>query len=187
MGDPLKMTLCNKAQEEFDAFCAIAVVPLGQLYGGKICAALDRQHPRDIFDVKYLMANEGFSDAVKAGLLFGLLSSDRPLNEVLAPNYLDQRQALANQFTGMSTEEFSYEEYVAVRQTLVTTIHKNLTSADKEFLKSLKNLKPKWSLYHFQNFPAINWKLQNLQNLKDKNPDKYQKMANSLEQLLDNF
>src|SRR5260370_40740263 len=62
---PELMTLCGKAQSEYDVFCAIAVVPIGQLYGGKICAALDRQHPRDFFDVKYLLANDDFSEVIK--------------------------------------------------------------------------------------------------------------------------
>ena len=47
---PIYVTLCEKTQEEFYAFCEIDVVPIGQLYGGKICAALDRQHPRYLFD-----------------------------------------------------------------------------------------------------------------------------------------
>ena len=34
-------------------------VPIHQLYGGKICAALDRQHPRDLFDVKKLLEDNG--------------------------------------------------------------------------------------------------------------------------------
>lgn len=60
-----KMQLCETAQEAFDSFCEIQLVPVGQLYGGKICAALDRQHPRDLFDVKYLLDNEGFTDEIK--------------------------------------------------------------------------------------------------------------------------
>lgn len=40
------------------------------LYGGKICAALDRQHPRDLFDVYYLLQNEGITEALKIHLLF---------------------------------------------------------------------------------------------------------------------
>ncbi len=187
IGNTARMPLCNKAQEEFDVFCAIDLVPLGQLYGGKICAALDRQHPRDIFDVKYLMANEGFSEAVKTGFLFSLLSSDRPLNEILSPNYLDQRLAMENQFAGMSKEEFSYEEYEAVRETLVSTIHASLTKEDKEFLLNFKNRTPDWSRYDFQNFPAISWKLQNLQTLKERNPDKHQKMYTTLQALLSSF
>ena len=41
LSDPIEYQLCEKAQDQFDAFCSIAVVPLSQLYGGKICAALD--------------------------------------------------------------------------------------------------------------------------------------------------
>jgi len=75
LGAIVKLPLCEKAQEEFDAFCAIPLVSLGQLYGGKICAALDRQHPRDMFDVKFLLQNEGFTDDIKKGFMLCLLSS----------------------------------------------------------------------------------------------------------------
>ncbi len=90
---------------------AIKVVPIGQLYVGKICAALDRQHPRDFFDIKYLLQNEGFSDDVRRGFIFCLLASDRPINELIAPNFQDQRKAMVNQFNGMSENEFTYEEF----------------------------------------------------------------------------
>ncbi len=56
-----ELILCERAQKDFDAFCSIQGVPLGQLYGGKICAALDRQHPRDLFDVHYMLENEGIT------------------------------------------------------------------------------------------------------------------------------
>lgn len=32
------------------------------LYGGKLHAALDRRHPRDLFDVRLLYQNEGLTD-----------------------------------------------------------------------------------------------------------------------------
>lgn len=185
--EPVKMGLCDKAQSEFDVFCAINVVPIGQLYGGKICAALDRQHPRDLFDVKYLLANEGFSEHVKTGFLLCLLSSDRPLNELLSPNHQDQRLAMENQFAGMSAEDFTYDEFEAVRETLVKTVHANLTSYDKQFLLNFKNLTPDWSHYDFSRYPAIMWKLQNLQTLKDRNPDKHQTLYNALEQFLTSY
>src|SRR5690606_40823428 len=69
LDEPVTMPLCEAAQEEFDVFCAVPVVPLGQLFGGKICAALDRQHPRDMFDVKYLLQNEGFTEEIKKGFM----------------------------------------------------------------------------------------------------------------------
>ena len=187
LDDPIKMRLCAKAQHDFDAYCAIPVVPLGQLYGGKICAALDRQHPRDLFDVKYLMANEGFSEQVKKGFLYCLLCSDRPINEVISPNFQDQRSAMANQFAGMSDEEFSYEEYENVRTKLVKTVHESLTKEDKQFLLSVKDVEPDWSIYDFERFPAVAWKLQNLQKLKEANSRKHREQYEALKQKLDSF
>lgn len=183
----VKMQLCEKAQKEFEAFSAIDVVPVGQLYGGKICAALDRQHPRDLFDVKYLLENEGFTKEIKEGFLLCLLSSDRPINEVISPNFQDQQQAMENQFTGMSEEAFSYKEYEAVRKNLVTIIHESLTKEDKEFLLSVKNVTPDWSVHNFEKFPAVAWKLQNLQKLKESNPDKHAKQLDDLKQKLESF
>lgn len=187
LGASVNTGLCLKAQDEFDAFCAIDIVSSGQLYGGKICAALDRQHPRDLFDIKYLLENEGFTNEIRRGFLLFLLCSARPINEILAPKFQDQRAAMKNQFTGMSEDGFSYEEFEAVREKLVKTIHENLTAKDKEFLLGFKNLKPDWSIHDFQQFPAIAWKLRNLQNLKDNNPDKHQEMYATLEKLLNSI
>jgi len=67
-----KMMLCDKARQDYNSFITFPIVPFGQLYGGKICAALDRQHPRDLFDVKVLLENNGFSDEVREGFIFCL-------------------------------------------------------------------------------------------------------------------
>ena len=181
---PRKMPLCEKAQKDFDAFCVMQVVSLGQLYGGKICAALDRQHPRDLFDVKYLLENEGFSEAVKKGFLLCLLSGDRPINELISPNFQDQRSAMINQFENMSFKSFSYEDFENTREKLVETVHKNLTKEDKKFLLSIKNVTPDWRLYDFERFPAVQWKLQNLQVLKDSNPQKHHEQYEALRKKL---
>lgn len=182
--EPKEMALCEKAQVEFEAFCAIPIVPIGQLFGGKIVAGLDRQHPRDLFDIKYMLAKEGFTQEVKEGFLLCLLCSDRPINEIIDPNFQDQRSALDNQFSGMTDEEFTYQEYESIREKLIVTIHENLTARDKEFLLSVKNATPDWSIYDFQRFPSINWKLQNLQKLKDKNPDKHKEQYETLKKKL---
>ncbi len=133
----VELKLCNKAQEEFDAFCVIPVVSMGQLYGGKICAALDRQHPRDLFDVKYLLENEGFTEDIKKGFILLLLSSNRPLNEILEPNLIDQKETLVNHFEGMSFESFTYEDFENTILKLINIIRQNLTTEDKKFLLSL--------------------------------------------------
>jgi predicted nucleotidyltransferase component of viral defense system len=185
MGETVTLPLCEKTQEEFDAFCAVPVVPLGQLYGGKICAALDRQHPRDLFDVKYMMENEGFTDEIKKGFLLFLLSSNRPLHEMLHPNFIDQRKTLLNQFEGMSPEPFTYGDFEKIRKGLIKEIHQNLTDEDKEFLLSFGNGNPIWDIYDFERFPAVQWKLQNLTNLKNKNPEKHESFVISLKNVLD--
>ncbi len=187
LDETINLSLCNKAQNEFGAFCTANIVPMGQLFGGKICAALDRQHPRDIFDVKYLLANEGFSEQVKQGFLMLLLSSDRPIHEVLNPHLQDQRSALINQFNGMTDEDFSYDEYETIRKELISTVQNNLTEYDKQFLLSVKNLTPDWSVYPFEHFPAIQWKLQNLQKLKNIAPTKHAKQYDALKSILASF
>lgn len=187
IADPLNIELCAKAQKDFEAFCTINVVPIGQLFGGKIVAAFDRQHPRDLFDVKYLLGNEGFTDEVRKGFIFSLLSSDRPIHEVLVPNFQNQRSVLDNQFAGMTEEQFTYEEYESVRDNMVKTVYQQLTDADKKFLLSVKGLKPDWSHYDFGKFPAVKWKLQNLQKLKEQNPEKYRQQYEALEKKLSSF
>lgn len=182
---PQTRILCEKAQNEYDVFCEMPVVPFGQLYGGKICAALDRQHPRDIFDVKYLLGNEGFDEEVKQGFLYCLLGSERPIHEMLNPNLLDQKSALTKQFEGMTSEEFSYEEYERVRSELIGSVRGGLTSGDKDFLLRFKNLTPDWGKYSYADFPSIRWKIQNLQNLKDKNPAKHSQLYSALKDVLE--
>jgi predicted nucleotidyltransferase component of viral defense system len=184
IGEATKAQLCEAAQEQFDAFCAMPIVPLGQLYGGKLCAAIDRQHPRDLFDVKLLLENEGFIDDIKRGFLFGLVSSNRPTHEMLNPNFLDQRIAFENQFEGMSTIAFSYDEYEATRLQLIETIQSSLNESDKAFLLSLNGLEPDWSIYDFQAFPSVKWKLLNLEKFKTENPETYQQQLSELGKLL---
>jgi len=184
ISDPREMPLCAKAQESFEVFCAVPVVSSGQLFGGKIIAALARQHPRDLFDVKYLLETEGFTQEIKEGFIYCLLCSDRPINEVITPNFQDQRAAMKNQFAGMTDETFDYEEFERVRENLVQTIHANLTEVDKTFLLSVKNATPDWSIYNFERFPAINWKLQNLLKIKERNPEKHREQYEMLKRKL---
>ena len=157
----------------FDVFCTIDVVPKSQLFGGKIIAALDRQHPRDLFDIKYLLQEGGLNDEIRTGFIFSLLSTNRPIYEVLNPNRTDQHQALENQFEGMSSEPFSYEEFENTREELVQGLNKIFKVEDKEFIISFKRLEPDWSIYDFEKYPSIQWKLENLKRFKDKNENGY--------------
>jgi len=185
LGAVTEKILCKKAQKKFDTFCSINVVPKGQLYGGKVCAAMDRQHPRDIFDVKQLLQREGFTQEIKEGFLFRLLSSDRSIQDVLFPNLQDQRLAMTNQFAGMSEEQFTYEEYEFVRETMVKTVQASITAADKLFILGFKDVIPDWSIYNFETYPSIKWKLQNLEKIMTTKPAKHKELYDSLKKKLD--
>lgn len=184
MDNPNDLVLCERAQEDFDAFCSIQGVSLGQLYGGKICAALDRQHPRDLFDVHYMLENEGITNTIKKGFLFTLLSSARSMHDVLFPNKLDQQATFENQFKGMTQEPFSYKNFEETRNRLLTSLHDSLTKEDREFIVNFKNATPNWDYLDFKKFPAVQWKLENLLALKASNPKRHEKLVSRLQNKL---
>lgn len=48
-------------------------------------AALDRQHPRDLFDVAQFYKTSTITDEIKSGFLALALGHNRPLHELLNP------------------------------------------------------------------------------------------------------
>jgi predicted nucleotidyltransferase component of viral defense system len=181
------MQVVDTVQNDFKKFAAISVVSHAELFGGKICAALDRQHPRDLFDVYHLLKNEGFTYEIKLSLITFLLSHARPMNELLGPHYLDQRPAFNSQFAGMTATPFSYEDYEETREQLFKEVLKSLTVNDRNFLLSFKNGEPLWNLIPIDNLkhlPAVQWKLINIQNLKLTNPVKHAGILRELEEKL---
>jgi len=183
---PRLMQVTESVQSEFGLFAAMNVVSQGELYGGKICAALDRQHPRDIFDIRILFENEGLTEEIKLGFIAALLGSNRPLNEILRPNFQDQRATFDNQFYGMTNDPFSYEDFEATRKRLVSAIHESLTEDDCKLLVSFKEGAPDWSLYPLEglgNMPSVQWKLQNVRKLM-KNSEKHSQQLDRLKRSL---
>lgn len=171
-GEPVTVPLCDKAQDEFGLYCEAQIVPLTQLYGGKVAAALSRQHPRDLFDVKYMQLP---MEQLREGLIFCLLGSDRPIHESFAPSLIDQRAAMQNQFVGMTDVPFDYEEFEATRTKLIADVNSLMTDADKNFLLSFEAGEPQWENYefaYFKDYPSVQWKLVNLAKLKKQNPEK---------------
>jgi predicted nucleotidyltransferase component of viral defense system len=147
--------LCNRAQEIFDRFCEATTVSSGQLWGGKVNAALDRQHPRDLFDMWNLFNEAGYTDEIKTGFLFFLLCGNRPFHELLNPKRLDQRVVFNSQFNGMTDQPFSYEELEETREQVISEVSKSLTDTDKEFLLAFTKGEPIWDEVDYSVFPAI--------------------------------
>jgi predicted nucleotidyltransferase component of viral defense system len=168
------MDICAKAQSEFNMGCRARIVSFTQLYGGKISAALSRQHSRDLFDCKY-MPLELF-DKAKEGLIYCLIGSDKPILESLQPNPINQENALRIQFEGMTGIPFSYTDYQATCKELIKTVNKGFTEDDKLFLLSFEQGKPEWEKCcagDLSAYPSVKWKMQNILKLKDANSDKF--------------
>ena len=183
-GDAVVTPLSDKAQDEFGLYCEANIVPLTQLYGGKIAAALSRQHPRDLFDVKHM--DMPLADC-REGLIFCLLGSDRPIHESFAPRLIDQREAMVNQFEGMTDIPFTYEDFEATRSQLIADVNQLMTEADKQFLISFESGKPEWDGYEFEymkEYPSVKWKQLNLEKLAKQNPKKMEEEAQKLSEIL---
>ncbi|WP_448547179.1 nucleotidyl transferase AbiEii/AbiGii toxin family protein [Thalassotalea fusca] len=165
------MDLIEAVEDEF-GYANISVVSLPDLYGGKICAALDRQHPRDLFDVKLLLEQKGLSQGIDRDIFEGfityLLSHPRPIAEVMAPRIKDIQQTFINEFNGMTTQAVSLEELQVIPEQLITTLKNQFTRKDYDFLLSFKTGEPDWELSPDPNIaklPAVKWKLININKI----------------------
>jgi len=163
--------LTQRAENMFERSVTASVLSIPDLYGGKICAALDRQHPRDLFDVKVLLEQEGITDEIRKASVVYLASHDRPMSELLDPTRKEQRQIYESEFAGMTMDEVSYEDLLEARENLIETVRKELTNDERAFLISLKEGQPKWSLMGIkgiEHLPAVQWKLKNIQRMSRK-------------------
>ncbi len=176
-------SLTPRARDTLLADLEIPVVSLEDMYGGKLVAALDRQHPRDLFDVMQLFANEGITTGIRRAFVVYLASHTRPVHEVLFPNLRDVRQDYEQNFVGMTTEPVALEALLATRDRMLTELQRGLDAAERKFLLSLVANKPEWELLgigHLQELPGIRWKLQNLERLQKSNPKKFTEQSDIL-------
>ena len=176
--------LCPKAETTFELTLSVNTLSFEDLYGSKICAALDRQHPRDLFDIKLLFDSEGLTERTRKAFLVYLISHDRPMVEVLNPGLLDIRQIFENEFSGMTTNEVKLSDLIDIRNTLIKLIKTSLTDNEINFLLSFKNKTPQWDLLGIEGieqFPAPKWKLINLIRM---NSEKHKLALQKLEKYL---
>src|SRR3984957_14126254 len=141
-----KIRSVSEAVEAAFGFAEMSVVSFADLYGGKIVAALDRQHPRDLSDVRDLLANEGIDDALRKAFIVYLLSHDRPMSEVLAPNPKDISDEFLRGFEGMTERPVSRDELIATREALIAEIVGKMPDTHRRFLVSFERGEPDWSL-----------------------------------------
>lgn len=182
--EPKRLKISKTVSDKFGMSAYMNVLNFNELYGGKICAALDRQHPRDLFDIKLLIENEGFTrDIIKTFLVY-LISHNRPINEMLNPNFFQIETIFKNEFQGMTLIPVKLDELIELREIMIKSIINSLTDKDKQFLLSFKKGIPEWNLLEFENcknLPAILWKLKNIQ---DMSKTKHKEQLNKLIEVL---
>jgi len=163
------MSLSPSVEDQFGS-AQMKVLNFADLYGGKICAALDRQHPRDLFDVYFLLKNEGLNEDLKNCFLVYLISHNRSITEILDPTPLDVQGLYESEFVGMTNEPIDIEELYQARADLVSQIHYLLNDNDKAFLLTLKNGSPEWDTFahpEAAKLPAVKWKLHNIAQMQE--------------------
>ena len=178
--------IVGSAEAEF-GFAEVPVVSFADLYAGKIVAALDRQHPRDLFDVKLLLAKEGIDDELFRAFLVYLISHDGSIARVLNPTLKPLEDLFERQFVGMTTDPVTLAELEQARAELIGVLHGRLGERERNFLVSFKRREPKWELLgvaHAPDLPAIRWKLQNLAQMT---PAKHRDAIGNLERVFENL
>lgn len=179
----VRRALCQLASDSFGVEFALPVLEPAELYAGKLVAALDRQHPRDLFDAMLMMEEDGLTDETLACFVIYLAGHSRPIHEVLFGNDKDISLEYRDNFVGMTVADVSLEQLLAVRQRLRTEIPQRLTENQKAFLVSISKAMPDWSLLtcpHADELPALRWKLDNLETFRSKRPDDFHRQAEYL-------
>lgn len=175
--------LGEAARKLFTTELSAPVLATPELYGSKLVAAMDRQHPRDLFDVRGLFGRGGLTAGVIECFVCYLAGHNRPVHEVLFSRDQDMSLAFENEFAGLTVNPVTLEELQQVRRKLKKELPAALTASQRNFLLGLVAGEPDWRLMecsHLSQLPAIRWKLQNLAKLQKANPGKFTQQVEDL-------
>jgi Nucleotidyl transferase AbiEii toxin, Type IV TA system len=182
-----RQSLSPKTADLFNSALELPILATAELYGSKLVAAMDRQHPRDLFDVLKLFESGGLSESAVECFVTYLAGHSRPIHEVLFGTEKDITLAYHQHFIGMTAEPVSLETLIETRTKLRTEIYQRLTEKHKQFLVGLARAQPDWTLLqcpHAADLPALRWKLDNLDTFSQRRPADFERQALTLENLL---
>ncbi len=181
----IEVSLCQRVNTEFNMFLdKVPLLAQSEIYAGKLCAALSRQHPRDLFDVKLLLENGGITDEIRQAFVVYLVCDTRPIHEILSPNLLDIRAVYQREFVQMTDHKITIDDLFVARNEMIRYLHHALTQKERQFLVSIKQGEPDFELMPFKGLnqlPSLKWKLMNIQKMQKT---KHQKMLDKLKTVL---
>ena len=182
-----RRNLTPRTSEMFGAGLEVPILAVAELYGSKLVAAMDRQHPRDLFDAWQMFNADGLSDATIECFVTYLAGHNRPTHEVLFGNDKDIADEYRNTFVGMTANPVSLETLLDARARLRAELTQRLPGAQRRFLIGLARAQPDWTLLqcpHAAELPALRWKLQNLHTFRKRRPADFERQARALESKL---
>ena len=182
---PVPMRVSDAVEDAF-GFAEMPVLAFEDLFASKLHAALDRQHPRDLYDVHLLYENEGLTDDLFRVFLVYVCASGRPPHELLAPPAIPIEALYTEEFVGMTREEIALSDLETARTRLIADVRRRLTDNTAAFLMSLHDAEPDFALIDLpqaERLPAIQWKLLNLRRLKAEDPAKHAEQGEMLKAL----
>lgn len=177
---PLSAKTSDQFGVEFDA----PILARDELYAGKLVAALDRQNPRDLFDVWQLYESGGLSDGMVECFVIYLAGHNRPPHEVLFGNDKDIAAEYERAFVGMTAVDCALKTLLAARARMRQEMPQRLSANHRRFLSGLVRAQPDWSLVqcpHAAELPALRWKLANLEAFRKRRPDDFAAQAAALD------
>jgi hypothetical protein len=180
---PIRSSLTAAAQTLFAANIVVQMLAIPELYGSKLVAAMDRQHPRDLFDVLHMFDRFGLPPDFVDCFVAYLAGHNRPVHEVLFAQPQPLADVFASEFIGMTSTPVTLEQLEATRARLFESLPKALTTAHRTFLLSLVQSSPDWSqmpFAHLKDLPAVRWKLMNLAKLSKSNPQRFAQQHDEL-------
>jgi len=164
--------LSTRTSELFSAELVLPTLAPDELYASKLVAALDRQHPRDLFDVWQLYESGAISDRMIECFVIYLAGHNRPPHEMLFSNDKDISKEYERAFVGMTEVGCSLEMLLKARARLRQELPKRLTMAHRQFLRGFVRAEPDWSLLqcsHAAELPALRkasyWHIGNGRNV----------------------
>lgn len=182
-----KRPLSARTAEMFSVELSVPTLAVEELYGSKIVAALDRQHPRDLFDVAQMYEADGLTERTVECFVTYLAGHNRPMHEVLFAMPKDIAQEYQSTFVGMTREPVTLETLLQARVRLFGELPTRISDKHKTFLVGLARAAPDWSLLeckHAKDLPAIRWRIENLEKFRTANAAEFERQAKALEDRL---
>ena len=138
----VRSPLVQAVQNLFTTDITVPMLDTTELYGSKLVAAMDRQHPRDNFDVMKMINKFGWQSSFVDCFVAYLAGHNRPVHEVLFPSKLPLEPSFTNEFAGMPSEPIALTTLERTQEQLIAELPRRLTASHREFLLSLVRAEP---------------------------------------------